>query len=85
MKKIYQKPAVMIEDYMVAEMIAAGCEQKYLMGSINHCTNNPGMIDDAIDAQEQFLDANSCLNPITVDAEDGICYHGSADNNLLAS
>ena len=87
MKKIYQKPRVLIESFTVSEMIAAGsnCGAVVTLMEAGVCTsNNNVFIADALDIGF-FIDVATCAIPYTADEYDGFCLHGPADNAIYTS
>ncbi len=85
MKKTYQKPMVMIEDFTVSEMIAAasgGCGAIVTLVQQGCESTNNEFINDAFDIGH-FTDA--CDLPITGDEYEGICLHGPAGNAIYTS
>ncbi len=81
MKRVYEKPQIMFEDFSLSVDIAAGCEVSSNFAR-NECTISlPGV-------GNVFLEGVAVCQTAIDDgsAGDGICYHVPTDtNNLFAS
>ena len=82
MKKNYEKPMILFEDFTMSTNIAAGCN--YIS---NHAENECGYI---VEGATGFGDITVYMTSITgcdwthVDGEyNGICYHGPIDTSDL--
>ena len=85
MKKTYQKPRIMIEEFSASEIIAtaSGCGAVVtLMESGSQCTSDNSFIAEAF-AVGFFSD--KCETPYSYEEYDGICLHGPADNEIYTS
>lgn len=82
MKKVYEKPEIMFEDFTLTTNVAGDCEVKTNIPSNNTCgLDFSGLM--------VFMTGMSGCSDIQVDEGkdfDGICYHvPTADNNLFNS
>lgn len=89
MRKVYEKPKVLIENFTLTESIAA-CDQVNVV-SVLQCDKTDWKLEAAyegyvdIDKGLPFIDANSCeLKGDQIEYGDGwkICYHTSQDSAL---
>lgn len=79
MKKKYEKPMILIENFSLSETIAAGCDVKVE-------TQNSGQCGLEFGAQTIFLvDVQGCTKKYTVDdgSFNGLCYHNPTDSTNL--
>ena len=87
MKKKYQKPAIVIEDFVANAAIAAsGCAAvvTYLEPG-GSCTSKSPFIQDAFD-MGYFAETSVCGDwTLTEDRYDGLCIHGPSDNAIIGS
>ena len=81
MKKHYNKPEIMFEDFTISTNIAAGCERK---------TNTPYAGTCAYEVKfgkgttNFFLESITACTTVESDGEyDGFCYHTPTDGNNL--
>ena len=78
MKKIYSKPEIMFESFVMSVNIAGTCDRK---------TNTPnaGNCGIAMGSMTVFLDdmANVCNFGVADGTYDSICYHVPSDENEL--
>lgn len=82
MKKTYQKPEIIFEDFSLSTNIAAGCEKQTNMPSVNQCGIYFGgyyVFAEGMTGCETW--------PITLDEDyNGLCYHTPTEgNNLFTS
>ena len=93
MKKNYEKPEILIEDYNMTELFATSpCEQKvnFSSGLTCHSWEEFDDIDDDgnIIVGYLFSSGNASCNAGHIDdagVYDGICYHAPEDNNFFTS
>lgn len=79
MKKVYEKPLVIIEDFSLSTSIAGDCENITKLPSYGQCGIDFG--GDII-----FLNAETgCTDELGVDdgSYSGICYHTPTENATL--
>lgn len=90
MKKVYSKPCIAVENFIVQDSIAAGCSAKINLASSDNCTDTEIEGADAnLEAQilgwtsmGYFPDTTVCTTKYfgEEDASDGICYFTAANN-----
>ena len=80
MKKIYSKPEVVFESFMVSTSIAAGCEVDTDQASRGNCGLKFGsyILFVSVETGCNFWNEK---NPN--ESADGICYHNPSENNNL--
>lgn len=84
MKKVYEKPVIVFESFVMSASIAAGCENKTNLPSQNQCgiqMEGVGMV---------FVTGMTGCTDFPVNTEEdsfnGICYHTPTEgNNLFTS
>lgn len=95
MKKEYEKPQILVEDYNITDLLATSpCEQKvnYSDGAVCHSWYK---LDDVWDEGSQSFISGYLFNSSNkdctggymdgLDSYDGICYHGPENNNFFTS
>lgn len=94
MKKSYQKPQILVEDYNMTELFATSpCEQKVNFGSglTCHSWSDFDITDDEgnyIGSGYLFGTGNGACTAGNMDDlgnYGGICYHGPENNNFFSS
>lgn len=94
MKKEYEKPQILVEDYNITNLLATSpCESKvnYADGAVCHSWLKVDITDDDgvyIGEGYLFTSANSACTGGYMDGlgdYNGICYHGPENNNFFAS
>lgn len=93
MKKEYEKPEILVEDYKVTDFLATSpCESKVNYADGATCHSHFEIDDIDIDGNPivgyLFNSGNGSCNGgwmDDLDIYDGICYHGPEDNNFFAS
>lgn len=85
MKKVYNKPEIMFEDFSLSSAITAGCEAKTNLPSLNQC----GMDFSGLVVFMQGMTGctDIAVDNVGGDGEfNGICYHvPSNGENLFTS
>lgn len=84
MKKIYEKPQILFEDFTLTTNIAAGCETKTTTPSWNQCAYP---VKFGREEKNFFLSTISACTTTEDDGEyEGFCYHTPTEaNNLFNS
>ncbi|MCB6415209.1 hypothetical protein LI221_09070 [Faecalimonas umbilicata] len=84
MKKTYQKPRIMIEEFSASEIIAtaSGCGAIVTMMDAQCTSTNNPLMEDAFSIG---IFSDSCEIPYSYEEYDGICLHGPADNAIYTS
>ncbi|MFQ8630443.1 MAG: hypothetical protein ACLSAJ_03945 [Intestinibacter bartlettii] len=94
MKKEYEKPQILVEDYNITDLLATSpCEQKvnYADGSVCHSWFEVDITDDeGMPAGVGYLfnSGNAACTGGYMDqlgSYKGICYHGPENNNFFTS
>ena len=94
MKRVYSKPCIAVENFVLQDSIAASCSATINIGTVQNCDDTViEGIDSGLAAQIMglvnlgyFTDSSSCSSPYSneSDSTDKICYFTSA-NNLFSS
>ena len=95
MKKEYEKPQILVEDYNITDLLATSpCEQKvnYSDGNTCHSWASTRVFDKntgTFITTYYFNSGNSACVGGYMDGldqtKDGICYHGPENNNCFTS
>ena len=82
MKKVYEKPQIMLEDFTLSTRIAGDCEAKTNIPSNNTC----GLDFSGLMVFMTGMDGCRDIQVNEGESFDGICYHiPSGENNLFNS
>ena len=94
MKRVYSKPCIAVENFVLQDSIAASCSATINIGTTKSCSDTViEGIDSSLAAQIMvfvnmgyFTDSSLCKSPYSneSDSTDKICYFTSA-NNLFSS
>lgn len=83
MKKNYTKPEIVFENFLASTNIAAGCEVKTNMPSVDNCAYS--YTDEFAGQLNLFLaDVNLCTDK-EADGYNGFCYHVPFGENIFNS
>lgn len=90
MKKTYQKPAIVIENFMLTEMIAS-CAYSVNIQTTSNCATNLEY-DTLMKAWKELdlFNAGDCKEPVQEGTElnwagDKLCYQSSSGMNVFSS
>ena len=80
MRKIYQKPELYYESFMLSQSIASGCEgiANFAENQCSVTLSGPGY------ELSLFHDSNICFDT-PPNADDYVCYHAPSENNNVFS
>lgn len=82
MKKTYEKPQIMFEDFTLSTNIAAGCEVKTDTQANGTCAYTT--VDEFLGAVNIFLEGiSACTTKAAGGEYNGFCYHNPYDSNNL--
>ena len=88
MKKKYQKPIIVIEDFTATDEYALGCGAIMNMNDVTTCQTDKEFVN-GIFREGMMVEKIHCSVPLTEDEMasmgDGLCYHTSAGNAIFGS
>ena len=83
MKKNYTKPEIVFENFLASTNIAAGCEVKTNMPSVDNCAYS--YTDEYAGQLNLFLTGVDVCTDREVEGYNGFCYHTFEGNSIFNS